>query len=552
MFEDVANFLRETAGETGKPRRGGRGGGQAGSERDSARDFARDRAFELSLRGLSDYQRQLRETERQYAVLIAQAGKDNALRTQLIGLREQEMELIRREQVAGTVAAFQEFLGLANEFDGVRKTAADLIARINDSPFGDARKATMIGRVMGEVERQITRMSREMAAGLGSQLLADLQQYGATEEQQLALRQSMALLEHALNIENYRITIDKLRAEGKLAPELIQGFEDAYAYLAGLDWAAIVNPVGTGGGAGAGGGGSAGPYNGPVFQGYEDANTAIQSVGDSLAEMTELLQRYRDQGLSPYQLALRDLNADFARIRAVLGDTAEVSLQYQLAIARLRDEYLSSMRDFYDEITTGPMSGLSVESQYAAALANWNSLTNAIATTGDLSLSDEAVAAAQQAEQLAAQLWGTTTGGYQALLAQFRATMEALGIGGASAGTGSTASSLFAGLAPDLLAGVTGALQSAGEALAPQAGTQAQVDATEGVEDAIEVHGARQERLLGDLIGRLDALIGLMRAGGGSHPDRPAGTSWPSGNPAAALSFSYGDQPTFPQLTRRR
>ncbi len=537
MFEDVAGFIRTSAGED--VRRRGRGG-SGGSDRDSVRDFISDRSIDLAMRRMTEYQRSVAETTRQYDDLIKQAGKDNALRAQLISLREQELELMAREAVESVTGKFREFLGLVSPFDQVRKTAADLIKEIEGSPLGDARKARMIGRVLADIDRQITQMSREMAVSLGGSLLNDLQKYGAEESLQTEIRHSMAMLEHMLALENYQVTIAKLKAEGKIAPEVIAGFERAYNFLAGLDWETVFNPPGSGGD----GAGGSGPYTGPVFQGYEDVNTTISSVSDSLEEMTDLLQRYRDQGLSPYQLALRDLNRDFDRIRLTLGNTAEVTGEYQSALSRLREEYLGSMNEFYDTITTGPMSGLSVEQQYDSAIDNWNRLTAAISSTGDLSLGDDAVEAAQQAEELFAQLYGTSTGGYQQLLASFRATLEGLGVTGTGGGgsIGSTSpSSLFANLdtpstiPSSLLRAMGTVFTSGGDEIGAGSGVQAQVDATEDVSTTVDVHGTRQERLLGDIKTVLTDLLREMRngnGGGGNNGNRP---NW---NP----SFSYGDE----------
>ncbi len=143
-----------------KPQGGRRGDGGQGGILDSVRDFISNRTFELANRGLSEYRQQIAQLTKEYDEQIKQAGKDIKLRTELIALKEKELGLINREIGRSIANDFQNSVKPANQFDQVRKTAADLIKRIEDSPFGNARKASMIGRVLDNVERQIDRMAR--------------------------------------------------------------------------------------------------------------------------------------------------------------------------------------------------------------------------------------------------------------------------------------------------------------------------------------------------------------------------------------------------------
>lgn len=553
MFADVAGFLRETAGETGKPRRGSGGGGGGGNDRDSAREFLRDRRIELAMRQLDEYARSVAEVSRQYDIEIAQAGKDKKLRAELIALRDRELALMADEQRRAVSGKFEEFLGLVSSFDQVRKTASDLIEEIEDSPYGDARKARMIGRVMGEVEKQLERMSRQEALDLFGGMIGDLERYGATEEMQLDIRKSMALLEHTLNLENYRVRIAALEAEGKLAPEVLSKIRAAFNYLESIDPAEWVT-----GGGGAGGVGD-GPYNGPVFQGYDDPATTINEVADAIANATDLLRRYQDEGMDPYQLRLRDLNAEFAQIRLALGDTPEVMGEWSEAIERLRDEFNEPFQDLANDLTTGEMSGTSLEDRFAAQMASWEQLTAAVAS-GDRGLADEAADAARELLDLRESLSGTTTGGYAILRSQILQRLAELGINTTGAGAVASASGLTAVSGSSLFAGLPGSLPlqvptlptpvlSGLESLSPA--LDRQVSATEGVGSAIEVHGSRQERMMGDLVRGVQDLVSLMRRNGNggegsAGDDRPV--SWLGGTQGIVI----GDQPSFPQLTRRR
>jgi hypothetical protein len=218
-----------------------RKGGGGNSERDSARDFVKDRTFDLSLVGLGELEKARAELERQYAELLMQAGKDKALREQLLDLKERELALLEQERAKTVVSNFRDFLGLVNPFDQVRKTAEDLISQIEDSPFGDVRKARMIERVLDEVNNQIERMALESAQSLLGSLIGDLEKFGATEEQLLEARQHFTIIEHTLKMINYRQEIEMLRLQGTLSAEVMAVLDKSLATLEGIDPTKFIN-----------------------------------------------------------------------------------------------------------------------------------------------------------------------------------------------------------------------------------------------------------------------------------------------------------------------
>lgn len=242
IWQDLYNQAMTDAGTLGGKRPRGSG---HGSDKDSVRDYIKDTTFNLSLVGLTDYQKGVKELDHQYEDLFKQAGKDKKLKEELMALKEKELAQLRTEQKESTLGKFRDFMGLVTPFDKVRKTSIDLIKEIQGSPFGNAQKAAMIGRVMVEVDKQITRMSKEMEVSLFGQMLSDMQKFGATEEQMAGARRAMAILEHELKMADFAITIAQLEAEGKVSKENLDIIHTAYDFLAGIDPTKFILPTTT-------------------------------------------------------------------------------------------------------------------------------------------------------------------------------------------------------------------------------------------------------------------------------------------------------------------
>lgn len=335
MFDDA---YRAAMAAAGKKPGGGRGIG--GGERDSARDFVADRRFELSLSGMTDYQRAMAELDKQYEELFKQAGKDHKLRQELIDLKAEEIRLMQQQQRQSTVTSFQGFLGIGtDQFSQVRKTAEELIKQIEDSPFGDPRKARMIGRVMEEVDRQVTALSNSMAVGLFGQMIADLENAGLKETDLAEARKAMVILEHAIKVENYRTELELLRAQGKLAPQVMKALDDAFKIFSNLDPTAGLNTK----------------YdktrNRELMQAR--AAEAAGTLADALKKARESLKKYQDQGIDPLREKLIGIVSDFTDIRRMLGDTPEVMRAYARAINRTIDEFLDPIREVQRDLFYG-------------------------------------------------------------------------------------------------------------------------------------------------------------------------------------------------------
>lgn len=473
-------------------------GGGGGTSRASVRDFITTRTFELDISVLSTYEQALAQLNKQYDDLLKQAGKDNALRAQLIALRGREIELLEREKIASTVESFQSFLGLDTGFDNVRKTAAGLIKEIEDSPFGDARKARMIGRVMDELDKQIEKMSQEMAVGLFGEMLADLEKFGATEELQSSVRQAIALIEHTLAMENYRTRIEILRAEGNISAEVMAKLDEAFRFLEGIDPLSVFGPPAAPPTTG-------GPPPGYEWNGYDWVPAGQAEAENPFARAMELLNEYMSEGADAFTEARQEIVDNFEFIISILGETPEVMQEYGEALERLNDQYLSSLQDFYDSLRTGPDSNQTVDQQYESAMGNFFSLLND--DIDNVSQADEITAAGEMWRDLAAQMFGTSTGGFEWVIAQLEAALgPILGIDTPSANVLAGPAEWFAQSSSD----ITSTLADT---------SQLQIGATQDVARVIDFRAGRSESLQRDtnqllltLINRVESLENTVQS----------------------------------------
>lgn len=345
VWQDLYNQAMAGAGRGGI---GGRGAG-GGSDRDSVRDFIKDKEFELSLVGLTEYQKALKELDRQYDDLIKQAGKDKKLKEDLLALKEKELRLLEQEQKKSTTEKFREFLGLVTPFDKVRKTSADLIKEIQASPFGDARKAAMIGRVLAEVEKQLDRMSKEMAVGLFGSMISDMEKFGATEEQLAEARKMQALLEHEMRLANYALTIAQLEAEGRLAPEVIAKFKEMYDFFAGIDPTLFIGGDGV----------SPGPEEGSGVSSYSSLADQSNELYDILNSVRDTLAEWNRSALSEVLSRAHELTDSFAELMKdvdkikSLGPAWDYTIEAQEAYEKLVDDFINDTLSEFEDVTEG-------------------------------------------------------------------------------------------------------------------------------------------------------------------------------------------------------
>lgn len=532
---DADQILRGT-------RRGGtRGASQAGQSLDT---LIRDTQWQLSLARMGEFQRALAEINRKWdeatkggrdydaslsrarkardeAIKAANGDKDkidkanDAYRRQVERINESrdaidranqarrdEIRLLEDQRKKTVVADFQDFLGLVTPFDEIRNTAKGLIDEIEDSPFGSARKAAMIGRVMADVDRQIEKLSRETAMGLFGEMLTDLEKFGASEAIISEARKQMAIIEHTLKLEHYRTEIAILEAEGKISKDVLAALKKGLDFLDTIDPTRFINLTT--------------PISGPN---YDDGTWIWTGAGwvrapandnnsTTSSDARSLFDRYREQLENPWLRAVNQLNEDFTTIRQAMGDTAEVTQLYADSLERLQDQFLGGIRDFYTELSTGAISGATIDRQAQAAEIEYNRLL-ALVQGGDLSQADALLSVVQQWADLQRQLLDPTLGGFeqwrQGVLAQLRPIL------GITVGSGTGNSSAFANLGTTLQARIIGGPD---RFTSPESGpaylstaTDRTVSATNNVASVIDFRGRAQERLLDRILNRVETLI---------------------------------------------
>lgn len=331
IWEDLYNSAMQNAGKP--PNLGGGTGGRSDTDREGVKDFIDDKKFELSLVGLTEYHKSLVELDKQYDDLIQQAGKDNKLRAELLALKQREIDLLEKEKKLRTADSFKEFVNPSNQFDKVRKAAADLIKEIEDSPFGDARKARMIGRVMQELDNQLVNLSKQAAVGLFGGMLSDMEKFGATEEQMLEARKMMAILEHEMRLANYALTIAQLETEGRLTEAQIAKFHEMFNFLSSIDPTKFIVPPTS-------------PVANDNFSSSYSSSGESESLPDVLSRIQDKLAEWARVPLSETLGRAHELSDSFSELMEDVNKLIPFGWNYT-AIAQ--DAYQKMIRAFVND-----------------------------------------------------------------------------------------------------------------------------------------------------------------------------------------------------------
>lgn len=478
----------------------GAGGGRGRGQRQQVEDFIEQQRFQLAQAGRSPLAREIEEIRRAFAEQLEAAGKNVKLRRELLALEQASIEAARRRFQEDVENRFKDITGQNNAFTELHRRFADMRRDILDAGFAADRAAEMLAQ-LAEAEREAVRvLSEQMAADL----LGGLAQYIEDEQVRAEFLRQAAILKFNLDMANYKAQLAILRALGTVSDEVLNAIQRA------IDWIEDNPPNFDRDGGGPNTDiyvdqdvryrrnrqltGEAAPTGGPT--GREARDRAL-----------ELLARYQNEALSRWHQALKQLNDDFVQIRAALGDTPEIANEYADALARLREEFLAGIRDYYDQLRNFG-SSQSVAQQFQAAQARYAQLFAAVAG-GDLSQADAFQAAADQLEQLAQQMFGTATGEYQDIRSRILADLEAI------LGITSAPNNVIGG--PEWFS----------------AGNAATVAATAHVADVVSLSGVRRDQWLQ----RIDEKLGQLLGGGGGEPIDDT------------TPFSYGDMPR--RLPRR-
>lgn len=494
MYNDAYNAAMAAAG---RQVRGG--GGARSGERQTAREFADDRRRELSMVGYTEFQRALADLNKEYEEQIANAGKDAKLRAELLTLQREQTAQLEQEVKQDLAQRVQAFLGLTTQFDQVRKTAADLIHDIEESPFGNERKARMIGRVVADVDRQIQELSDRMAADL----LGNLAQYITDEELRNEVLTQQAIINYNLALETARVTYARLLAEGHLSENVKNMFERSFQWFeehkedlpGGANWT-------FGGGSGTGTGGTPDPEKDKAYLNYlrNYFPQGVADLNDALRRAVDLMKKYADDELDPLSRALKSINEDFDEIEKALGKTPDVLAARTKAIDKAMEDAFKGVKDFYTSLLSGPDSQLPVEQQYEAAMANYERILNEVANK-DYSELGDLDAALQAALDLAGAMYDTSTGGYAAVRDRMLKELKDL-LGNAGIDLPGVHSSQD--LADKANAGILQFVPKLDDV----------VRSTDQVATVVDLHGYKQEVLLGDVVKAIKSLQTWMEQNG--------------------------------------
>lgn len=344
VWKDLYNAAMAEAGKSPTAGSGRRGGGGGNSDKDNVRDFIKDTKFDISLAGLSEYQKSLKELDRQYDDLIKQAGNDKKLKEQLLNLKEKELDLLKKENVKETRESFREFMGLVTPFDKIRKSAKDLVKEIQGSALGDPEKAAKVGRVMDELNKQLDDLAKETAVGLLGSLLSDMQRFGATEEQMLAARTQMAILEHQLKMANYAKEIAILEAEGRLTDEQMAVIKGAYDFLRGIDPTLILGP----------------PVVPPPANDNINYSAAADSMDDLLSRLKSVQDKIAEWNRIPLSETLQRAHELTDSYGELLSDIEKLGLrsghlqaQAQLAYQKMVKGFINDTLAEFEDVSEG-------------------------------------------------------------------------------------------------------------------------------------------------------------------------------------------------------
>lgn len=344
VWRDLYNAAMAEAGKGPTAGRKGGGGGGGNSDKDNVRDFIKDTKFDLSLTGLSDYQKSLKELDRQYDDLIKQAGNDKKLKEQLLNLKEKELDLLKKENVKETRESFREFMGLVTPFDKIRKSAKDLVKEIQGSALGDPEKLAKVGRVLDELEKQLDDLAKETAVGLLGSLLSDMQRFGATEEQMLAARTQMAILEHQLKMANFAKEIAILEAEGRLTDEQMAAIKGAYDFLRGIDPTLILGP----------------PVVPPPANDNINYSAAADSMDDLLSRLKSVQDKIAEWNRIPLSETLQRAHELTDSYGELLSDIEKLGLrsghlqaQAQLAYQKMVKGFINDTLAEFEDVSEG-------------------------------------------------------------------------------------------------------------------------------------------------------------------------------------------------------
>lgn len=366
LIAELLQLQSEFKLEDIKMPRVGRGGQ---SRADRLRDQA-DLREQAAMFGASDVKQQLYDAAHSlddYIERVRKAGLSAAETARLVAAATAEER--RRQDViaAGIKRDADAFVArgqspatadLAGQFAGIDQEAGNLIGGLR--ALRQAHKITTAELIRRMAD--ITAAADAMKDAIAYQTFLDLAQRmaEAAGNQKAALK--IEELRWALEKANMLVQIEFLRASGRISAENMALLDQLWEGVRDL-----ALPVS--GGAGDGGETPESQNYAAYLAAQEAAAQAAEDAAKRYADAMKRLQAYEDRGLDPLIKSVRDLNADFADLRSILGDTARVQAAYATALQAIIDDALRPLRDLGRELALSEFSPLRQEQRYAEAQA---------------------------------------------------------------------------------------------------------------------------------------------------------------------------------------
>lgn len=422
MFNDAYNAARDAVGKPAHHGGGGGGGQITKKERD---EFIRDAQYAINVaRGLiSPLQQSIDEINKRYKAEEDGIKKNSEQYRRLEELRKEEIALAIEAAQLSATQAYDELVGNNNAFTKVRKQFADVRKQILDAGFSADVAADMIARLAAAEEAAIGALGTQMTHDLLGNIISMLDDGVMKTE----LMKQQAYLNWVIQLTNLKAQYTALVAQGVLVGALQQQVKDAIDYIE-------QHPPGTGTGDGAGQGPFSVDQHGNVYDGAGNIIKEGEGSGveDLYKQAMDLWKKYQMEGMSEWERALKELNDDFAIIRSVMGNTPAVAQLYGEALQRLKDRFLDGLRAFRQELATGELGAALLPQQFAAAQQRYAQLRAALAGADqvlgtdddDLSQADAFEQIGRELRDLAAEMFGTATGGFATVVNQILADLD--------------------------------------------------------------------------------------------------------------------------------
>lgn len=332
---------------------GGGGGGNVGNVNTGPTEAERLAAFNEQLQALRDEQLPAGERE-----LKAIRDQFEALRVTAVdlGLSVEELNAIEQQRLHTLGEQAVDSLGLASEqLRDKYAQIAETLAFLRDNM--DA---------LGISTERYAQITAELGTQLYTDLMGGLMQFIDDED----VRNELEQARFDMQIAQYHLEFELLRAQGLLTEAQIAAIEHAFSLIPDDI------PKGGFGQHNQGGGGDTGGGNNVM----EERARLLQSVMDRL-------ERWNDLKLSAADRELKAINKEFEQLQ-IDAQKAGVSLDlvrqaYNAAIEDFWDRMLTPLKDFLDQLNGSEMSSLTPEQRLQAAQARFDEVA-ARARAGDL------------------------------------------------------------------------------------------------------------------------------------------------------------------------